>query len=96
MEIKHIEGKEKGNILLYAISTCVWCKKTKRLLNSLGIAYDYVDVDLLDKDEKEEINKKILRWNPNGSYPVIVIDGSQSIVGYDPDRINEVLGDGGQ
>ncbi len=94
MEIKHIDGKRKGNVLLYAISTCVWCKKTKRLLGELGIAYDYIDVDLLDSDEKEEINKMILRWNPRGSYPIIVIDDTQGIVGYDPEKIKEVLGDG--
>jgi len=92
MEIKHIEGKKKGSVLLYALSTCVWCKKTKRLLNEIGIAYDYIDVDLLDAAEREEINKRVLYWNSKGSYPTIVIDDNRSIVGYDPERIKEVFG----
>ena len=92
METKHIDGKHKGNIMLYALSTCVWCKRTKRLLNNLKIAYDYIDVDLLDGAEREDINKKVLKWNPSGSYPTIVIDDRKSIVGYDPEKIREVLG----
>ena len=92
METKHIDGKNKGNIMLYALSTCVWCKRTKRLLNDLKIAYDYIDVDLLDGAEREDINKKVLKWNPSGSYPTIVIDERKSIVGYDPEKIREVLG----
>jgi glutaredoxin-like protein NrdH len=94
MDVIHVEGKNKGSVTLYALSTCVWCKKTKRLLNGLNIAYDYIDVDLLDADEKDRIKEIILKWNPSGSYPTIVIDGRESIIGYDPDKIQEVLGDG--
>lgn len=94
MDIKHIDGKKKGNIMLYALSTCVWCKKTKRLLNELGVDYHFIDVDLADTHDKEKIKQKVLKWNPAGSYPTIVIDDQQCIVGYDPERIKEVLGDG--
>ncbi|UCD05125.1 MAG: glutaredoxin family protein [candidate division WOR-3 bacterium] len=94
MDIKHIEGKKKGKVMLYALSTCVWCKKTKRLLNQLGVDYSYVDVDLASPEDKEQINSVVLRWNPSGSYPTIVIDEKQSIAGYDPDKIKEVLGNG--
>ncbi|UCD19595.1 MAG: glutaredoxin family protein [candidate division WOR-3 bacterium] len=92
MDVRHVEGRKKGNVMLYALSTCVWCKKTKRLLNTLNIAYDYVDVDLVGGDERAKIKETVLKWNPNGSYPTIVIDEKQSIVGYDPEKIKEVLG----
>ncbi len=94
MEIKHLDGKNRGKVMLYALSTCVWCKKTKRLLRDLAVAYDYVDVDLLDAAEREEVNKIVLRWNPNGSYPTIVINDDTTIIGFDPGKIKEVLGDG--
>ncbi len=93
MDITHIEGRKKGKVMLYALSTCVWCKKTKRLLNQLGIDYHFVDVDLASAEDKDEINSVVLRWNPSGSYPTIVIDDKQSIIGYDPEKIKEVLGD---
>ncbi len=94
MDIKHVAGRKAGSVMLYALSTCVWCKRTKRLLNELGIEYDYVDVDLLQGDEREKANEKVRVWNPSGSYPTIVINDSQCIVGFDPDKIKEVLGDG--
>ena len=31
-------------IFLFALSTCVWCKKTKKLLDQFGVKYDYADV----------------------------------------------------
>ena len=95
MNIQHVKGnKDKGQILLYAISTCVWCRKTKRLLNTLNISYDYIDVDLLDEDDKERIKQEVKKWNPKGSYPTIVLDDRKCIIGYDEKEIKEALGNG--
>ena len=92
MKFTHIDGKDKGKVLLYAISTCIWCKKTKRLLQDLGIAYDYIDVDLLPEKEKNEIRKEVLKWKDRVAYPLIVINNEQCIPTYEPDKIKEVLG----
>jgi glutaredoxin-like protein NrdH len=94
MDITHVEGKKRGHIMLYALSTCVWCRKTKRMLDELGVDYHFIYVDLAPPEEKEEIKKIILKWNPRGSYPTIVIDDKQSVVGYDPEKIKEVIGNG--
>ena len=29
--LEHVEGANRGDITLYALSTCVWCKKTRRM-----------------------------------------------------------------
>lgn len=94
MEIKHVEGKKQGHIMLYALSTCIWCRKTKRMLDELGVDYHFVYVDLASPEDKEEIKKIIRKWNPRGSYPTVVIDDKQSIVGYDPEKLKEVIGNG--
>ena len=91
MKLTHVKGKIKGKIVFYALSTCVWCKKTKKLLNELGIAYDYVYVDLLADDEKENLKKEIEKWNPRGSFPTIVVNDSEVIVGYDVEKIKELM-----
>jgi glutaredoxin len=93
MEITHVAGKKKGHIMLYALSTCVWCRRTKRLLNELGVEYDYVDVDLVATDEKDDVKQTVLKWNSMGSYPTIVVDGEHSIIGYDPNKLKEEFGD---
>ena len=29
MAVEHVNGNEKGSVMLYALSTCGWCAKTK-------------------------------------------------------------------
>jgi len=43
----HITGINKGKVVMYGLSTCVWCKKTRQLLTDLGVDFDYIYVDLL-------------------------------------------------
>lgn len=94
MEVKHIEGKDKGKIMLYAISTCVWCKKVKRLLNNLDVDYYFIDVDLLNEEEKEKIKEEVKKWNPACSFPTIVINDEDSVVGYDEEEIRGKIKNG--
>jgi glutaredoxin-like protein NrdH len=91
MDIKHVKGKNKGNIMMYALSTCGWCKKTKRFLNEMGVEYDYTDVDLLEGEEKAKAIKELERWNPRRSFPTLVIN-NECIVGYQEEKIKEAIG----
>ena len=87
----HIEGQKKGDIILYTISTCAWCKKTKNFLKSLGVEYQYIDVDLLDPDEKKKIDNEVMKWNPQRNYPMMVVNNKKCVVGYKEDEIKEAL-----
>jgi glutaredoxin-like protein NrdH len=91
MDVKHIGGQKKGDIMLYAISTCAWCKKTKKFLKSLGVEYRYIDVDMLDPNEKEKIDGEVMKWNPQRNYPMMVVNNKKCIVGYKEDEIKEAL-----
>lgn len=91
MDIKHVAGKNKGNVFLYALSTCGWCKKTKAYLNEQTIEYSFVDVDLVPDAERESVTQEVMKWNPQCSFPTIVINQSVCIVGYQPDKIKEAL-----
>ena len=82
---------KRGTVILYALSTCPWCKRTKKLLNDNGVAYRYVDVDLLSGDEEDRIIGEIARLNPMRSFPTVVIDG-QVVAGFQEGRIRELLG----
>jgi glutaredoxin len=92
MDIKHVAGKKKGKVMLYALSTCGWCKKTKALFSELGVEYDYTDVDLLKGDERNEALKIISKFNPEGNFPTIIINDRRCIVGYKEDDIRKALG----
>jgi glutaredoxin len=89
--LKHIDGADRGRILLYALSTCMWCRKTKQLLGDLGVAYDMIDVDLLEKQEREEVTEDIKKWNPECTFPTVVINNEKCIIGYNPDELQAEL-----
>jgi hypothetical protein len=59
MNSEHVAGNDKGKIMLYALSTCIWCKKTRELLQSSGAAFDYVYVDLLKGEDRAQAIEEI-------------------------------------
>jgi len=91
MKINHVDGENKGKILLYALSTCGWCKKTKKLLNKIGVEYSYIHVDLVEESEKDKVIEDVRRCNPRNSYPTLVVNDKECIIGYKEDKIREVL-----
>jgi glutaredoxin len=78
-------------VTLYALSTCGWCKKTKRFLEEHAVDYQCHDMDLLPGEEKDRLVEEVSRYNPRRSYPTVVIDGKEVVVGYDEDRLRAVL-----
>jgi len=90
MNFEHVAGKEKGKITLYALSTCVWCKKTRELLTALGVSFDYIYVDLLKGEDRSKAIEQVKHYNPSTSFPTLVI-GDTSIVGFREKEIREAL-----
>ena len=89
MGIEHVSGKKKGTVMLYALSTCGWCNKTKELLRELGVEFDYTYVDLLEGEEQDEAMNTVERFNPSGSFPTLVINDKKCIVGFKEQEIRE-------
>ena len=85
-------GAPEHEVVLYGLSTCVWCRKTREFLESEGVLFDIVYVDTLEGSEQEAAVAEVRRWNPAVSFPTVVIDGAQSVNGYKPDDLKEVLG----
>jgi glutaredoxin-like protein NrdH len=74
---------------LYALSTCVWCKKTKRLLDKLGVKYEVIYIDLLSEDEEKKAISEVCRWNHDETYPLLIINNKKVICGYDEEKITK-------
>ncbi|AGB03115.1 glutaredoxin family protein [Methanoregula formicica] len=89
--MEHVDGKDKGNVVLYALSTCGWCAKTKDLLREIGVAFDYTFVDLLDGKEQEDAITLVEKFNPSGSFPTLVINNNKVIIGFREQEIREAL-----
>jgi len=92
MTVVQVPGENAGNVKLYALSTCGWCRKTKNLLDDMGVAYEYEYVDNLSGEERDRAVQEITKWNPSRSFPTIVIDDKRCIVGYQEDEIKKALG----
>jgi glutaredoxin len=93
-QVKHVPGRRSGEVFGYFLSTCGWCKKTRGLLDSLGVEYSYLYVDLLEGEDEREAVEELKRWNPKATFPTIVIDRSRAIVGHDEDSLREALANG--
>ena len=78
-------------VKVFSLSTCSHCKSTKKLLSECTIQYDFVDVDLLEGDERKAILADVKKFNPKCSFPTIII-GEEVIVGYKEKKIKEALG----
>ncbi|GAB6055673.1 glutaredoxin family protein [Methanobacterium alkalithermotolerans] len=92
MALEHVDGHKKGEIILFALSTCGWCKKTKLLLDELGVSYDYIYVDLTRGSERDETLENLKKWNPSLSFPTLVINNERAIIGFDRTSIEGALG----
>jgi glutaredoxin-like protein NrdH len=78
-------------VRMYSLSTCSHCKATKKFLNDCQVNYEFTDVDKLEGEERAAILEDVRKWNPNCSFPTIII-GDKVIVGHKEDEIKEALG----
>ncbi|KKS53498.1 MAG: Glutaredoxin [Parcubacteria group bacterium GW2011_GWA2_42_28] len=77
--------------MLYTLSTCIWCRKTKALLSELNLEYDFLDMDLLSEEDQEEAYTEMESYNPHLSFPTIVINrGEQVIKGFEEEMIRHL------
>jgi len=78
-------------VKIFSLSTCSHCKATKKFIDGCTIKYEFIDVDLLEGDERKAIIEDVKKFNPRCSFPTIII-GDKVIVGFKEKEIKEALG----
>lgn len=92
MQTVKVPGRNnKHKVLLYAISTCGWCKRAKKFLNDNNVEYEYVDIDLCNWKDKQEIRRDIQSRGGRPVYPTLIIDNKILLTGASSDKLREVL-----
>ena len=92
MNISKVSGiNNQHKVLVYALSTCVWCKMTKQFLKDNNIQYEYVDVDLCEEEDKQKIRQHIQKLGAPLSYPTTIIDDKTVITGFRKDLLKEAF-----
>jgi len=89
---QHVPGTRKDKkVFVWALSTCMWCKKAKKFLEDNGVEFSYVFVDTLDEEEREKALKDVEKYNSSVSFPTILVE-NRCIVGFDEKKLKEALG----
>jgi glutaredoxin-like protein NrdH len=93
MQFSKISGKKNNHkVTLYALSTCVWCKMTKQFLKDNEIEFEFVDVDLLEDNDKRQAHVAITSKGGVLSYPTVIVDDKVLITGFQKNKLQEALG----
>jgi len=77
-------------VSMYTLSTCPWCRKTKKFFTEKNIPFDYIDYDLADEETQKRIITEMERYGASG-FPYVVI-GGDVIEGYNPEKYTKLLG----
>jgi len=87
-----VAGKNNNHkVLVYALSTCAWCKMTKKFLKDNDIEYEYVDVDLATDQDHEKIRQDIIDRGSEPSFPTLIVDDKVVITGFRNGLVKEAL-----
>ncbi len=79
-------------VKVYALSTCPWCKKVKKLLDDKQVQYDAVDVDLAQGEEQKKALAEVEELTGRRAFPVTVIN-EKVIQGFKQEEIEGALED---
>jgi ferredoxin-thioredoxin reductase catalytic subunit/glutaredoxin len=82
----------KQKVVLYALSTCGWCRQTHFFLEDNNIEHHVIAVDMLKEEEKKQAREYLGKFNPRKSFPTVVIDDKIGIAGFHEDKLREALG----
>ena len=77
-------------IIVYTLSTCPWCRKTKNFFNEHKIPFTFSDYDLADDPTQRRFSQELDAAGATG-FPYVRID-DEVIVGYQPERYSKALG----
>jgi glutaredoxin len=94
---QEVEGKDNGQeITVFSLSSCQWCKRCKKFLKDKNVKYRYVDLNQIDPGEKIKLLKYLReKYKPDRiAYPFLVCD-DKFVIGYDPNKYEELLKPGG-
>ena len=93
MQFSKVSGQKNSHkVTIFALSTCVWCKMTKQYLKDNNVEFEFVDVDLLDDNDKHKAHEAITSRGGALSYPTTIVDDKTVITGFRKDLLKEALG----
>ena len=77
--------------IMYALTTCLHCKNTKKFLeeNKFDVIVIHLD-DYCDSD-RSDLMEKVRKYNPRGTFPVVLMPNGKVIVGFRKVLLQEAM-----
>lgn len=79
-----------SEIEFYGLSTCMWCKKTKKFLEEKGCEFEIIWVNEIEGEERDKVDAAVDELNPERTFPTVKI-GDCVVVGYKPEELEEAV-----
>ncbi|MDD3170594.1 MAG: glutaredoxin family protein [Candidatus Pacebacteria bacterium] len=90
--IKTVPGRKDKDIMMFSLTNCIWCGKTKELLSRLGMEYKYIDIDTLPPEEQKEAYEDMWQYVPGTIFPTVIINKGEMVInGFSEKEIKELL-----
>jgi glutaredoxin len=84
---------DAGDVTIYALSTCGFCKRALAFLRENSIKFKYIYFDDLQGDVKSEIREHLIgTFNETLRFPFLVHNNERCLVGFDEDEWKSLLG----
>ncbi len=77
-------------ITIYALSTCLWCRKSKKYFEEKNVPFEAIDYDKQDPEKQKAMMAEMRAAGCTGSFPFIKIGGA-CVQGYDPEEFEKHL-----
>ncbi len=76
-------GDKRHDVVVYALSTCGFCKRALAFLSDKGIEHRYVHLDLVPLETKTRAKTALKeRFGEHISFPYAVIDEKTTLIGF--------------
>ncbi|MBQ4615814.1 MAG: glutaredoxin family protein [Mailhella sp.] len=79
--------------IMYALTTCLHCKNTKKFLEENNIEVTVIHLDDYCDSQRSDLMEKVRTYNPRGTFPVVLMPNGKVIVGFRQILLKEALSD---
>ena len=68
--------------IMYALTTCLHCKNTKKFLEENHYEVTVIHLDDYCDSQRSNLMEKVRKYNPRGTFPVVLMPNGKVIVGF--------------
>lgn len=81
---KTVEGdRQDHDVIIYALSTCAFCRRAIEYLKKNGVQFRYTYLDQIDVETKRSVKRELSeRFDNIVVFPILVVDDQRAYSGF--------------